>query len=195
MLSISSLSPSSFTLLRRRVEYSGQRPPNPHANVPPTKHKGTLAPGQLVQVGEHIVRLSEGHSRADLAVSDPNMAGTDVDLGLKHWVDMEHLAVLEAAGRTPTKHKGTLAPGQLVQVGEHIVRVERYLSEGGYAHVYLTTSEKPIYPPAKQSKGRWGERGMLSISSLSPSSFTLLRRRVDRLLRGCQVDMRITMST
>jgi hypothetical protein len=33
---------------------------------------------------------------------------------------------------------------------------------------------------------------MLSISSLSPSSFTLLRRRVDRLLRGCQVDMRIT---
>lgn len=50
----------------------------------------------------------------------------------------------------------------MVQVGEHQVRVERYLSEGGYAHVYLTRSEKPIHPPVKggaDKKGRWGERG------------------------------------
>jgi AP2-associated kinase len=40
------------------------------------------------------------------------------------------------------------------------VRVERYLSEGGYAHVYLTSSERPIYPPTREEKkGRWGERG------------------------------------
>jgi len=30
--------------------------------------------------------------------------------------------------------------------------VERYLSEGGYAHVYLTQSEKPIYPLKKGEK-------------------------------------------
>ena len=35
---------------------------------------------------------------------------------------------------------------------EHQVRVERYLSEGGYAHVYLTQSEKAIYPPKRGEK-------------------------------------------
>ena len=62
----------------------------------------------------------------------------------------------------PQRHKGTLAPGQIVKVGEQAVRIEKYLSEGGYAHVYLTTSEQPIYPPSKKdsgSKGRWGEKG------------------------------------
>ncbi|WWC69349.1 uncharacterized protein I206_103287 [Kwoniella pini CBS 10737] len=60
----------------------------------------------------------------------------------------------------PQRHKGTLAPGQIVKVGDQAVRIERYLSEGGYAHVYLTTSEKPIYPPTKgEKKGRWGEKG------------------------------------
>lgn len=42
------------------------------------------------------------------------------------------------------------------------MRIEKYLSEGGYAHVYLTTSEQPIYPPQKkgsESRGRWGEKG------------------------------------
>jgi AP2-associated kinase len=60
----------------------------------------------------------------------------------------------------PAKHKGTLAPGQVVIVGDQPVRIERYLSEGGFAHVYLTSSEKPIYPPIKGDKrGRWGEKG------------------------------------
>ncbi|WVO13943.1 hypothetical protein L204_101568 [Cryptococcus depauperatus] len=61
----------------------------------------------------------------------------------------------------PQRHKGTLAPGQKVRVGGHSVKIERYLSEGGYAHVYLSTSETPIYPPNKnrEKKGRWGERG------------------------------------
>lgn len=40
------------------------------------------------------------------------------------------------------------------------MRIEKYLSEGGYAHVYLTSSDAPIYPPRKdQAKGRWGEKG------------------------------------
>jgi AP2-associated kinase len=62
------------------------------------------------------------------------------------------------------KFKGTLAPGTVIKVGESHVRIERYLSEGGYAHVYLTTSERPVYPPAagaagSTSKGRWGDKG------------------------------------
>lgn len=64
------------------------------------------------------------------------------------------------SGDTGRSHKGTLPPGQMVRVGQHAVRVERYLSEGGYAHVYLTSSDKPIYPPKRSSaKGRWGEKG------------------------------------
>ena len=55
-------------------------------------------------------------------------------------------------GQGQPKYKGTLAPGTIVQVEEHQVRVERYLSEGGYAHVYLTQSEKPIYPLKKGEK-------------------------------------------
>ncbi|KAL1406863.1 Ark- serine/threonine protein kinase [Vanrija albida] len=63
--------------------------------------------------------------------------------------------------RPGPRHKGTIPPGQMVKVGNNVVRVERYLSEGGYAHVYLTSSDKPIYPPPRGSttKGRWGEKG------------------------------------
>lgn len=56
----------------------------------------------------------------------------------------------------PQRYKGTLAPGTMVQVEEHQVRVEKYLSEGGYAHVYLTTSEKAISPPKKGNKWEKG---------------------------------------
>jgi AP2-associated kinase len=34
-------------------------------------------------------------------------------------------------------HPGTFAPGTKVQVGQHRVIVEKYLSEGGFAHVYV----------------------------------------------------------
>jgi AP2-associated kinase len=39
---------------------------------------------------------------------------------------------------------GTFAPGTKVQVGNHRVVVEKYLSEGGFAHVYLVRLPKPI---------------------------------------------------
>ncbi|KAM0752909.1 hypothetical protein T439DRAFT_346657 [Meredithblackwellia eburnea MCA 4105] len=39
---------------------------------------------------------------------------------------------------------GTLAPGTIVRVGAVTVQVDRFLSEGGFAHVYLATSETPI---------------------------------------------------
>ncbi len=39
---------------------------------------------------------------------------------------------------------GTFAPGTKVQVGGHRVVIEKYLSEGGFAHVYLVRLPKPI---------------------------------------------------
>ncbi|KAI4094721.1 MAG: hypothetical protein L6R37_007186 [Teloschistes peruensis] len=44
----------------------------------------------------------------------------------------------------PTVPVGTFAPGTKVQVGTHRVVIVRYLSEGGFAHVYLVRLPKPI---------------------------------------------------
>ncbi|KZO96374.1 serine/threonine-protein kinase ppk30 [Calocera viscosa TUFC12733] len=41
-------------------------------------------------------------------------------------------------------HRGTLQPGQKVQVGQYEVVVEKYLAEGGYAHVYLVNTPSPM---------------------------------------------------
>uniref|UniRef100_V5GH73 non-specific serine/threonine protein kinase n=2 Tax=Kalmanozyma brasiliensis (strain GHG001) TaxID=1365824 RepID=V5GH73_KALBG len=45
-------------------------------------------------------------------------------------------------------YKGTLAPGTKVMVGNITVTVKRYLSEGGFAHVYLVTTSQPIPMPS-----------------------------------------------
>jgi AP2-associated kinase len=39
---------------------------------------------------------------------------------------------------------GTFAPGTKVQVGSHRVVIEKYLSEGGFAHVYVVRLPKPV---------------------------------------------------
>lgn len=39
------------------------------------------------------------------------------------------------------------------------MKIERYLSEGGYAHVYLTSSEGDIYPPTRGDGDKWGRKG------------------------------------
>ena len=39
--------------------------------------------------------------------------------------------------RAPNAPPGTFAPGTKVQVGQHRVVIEKYLSEGGFAHVYV----------------------------------------------------------
>ena len=44
----------------------------------------------------------------------------------------------------PAIPAGTFAPGTKVQVGSHRVIIERYLSEGGFAHVYLVRLPKSI---------------------------------------------------
>lgn len=39
---------------------------------------------------------------------------------------------------------GTFSPGTKIQVGSHRVVIQKYLSEGGFAHVYLVKLPKPI---------------------------------------------------
>ena len=39
---------------------------------------------------------------------------------------------------------GTFLPGTKVQVGTHRVIIDRYLSEGGFAHVYVVTLPRPV---------------------------------------------------
>ncbi|KAF7503556.1 hypothetical protein GJ744_003629 [Endocarpon pusillum] len=62
--------------------------------------------------------------------------------------------VPQAAPRGPFGHPapinangaplGTFAPGTKVQVGHHRVVIEKYLSEGGFAHVYVARLPKPV---------------------------------------------------
>lgn len=52
------------------------------------------------------------------------------------------------AGAYQQPYKGTLAPGTRVKVGSITVTVKRYLSEGGFAHVYLVTTSQPIPMPS-----------------------------------------------
>lgn len=52
------------------------------------------------------------------------------------------------AGAYQQPYKGTLAPGTRVKVGNITVTVKRYLSEGGFAHVYLVTTSQPIPMPS-----------------------------------------------
>lgn len=44
----------------------------------------------------------------------------------------------------PAAPAGTFAPGTKIQVGSHRVVIQKYLSEGGFAHVYLVKMPKPI---------------------------------------------------
>lgn len=45
----------------------------------------------------------------------------------------------------PAIRPGTLPPGTAVKIGDYAVVVQRFLSEGGFAHVYLVNSDRPIY--------------------------------------------------
>ncbi|PQE19025.1 hypothetical protein CJF32_00010458 [Rutstroemia sp. NJR-2017a WRK4] len=44
----------------------------------------------------------------------------------------------------PNAPPGTFAPGTKIQVGSHKVVIQKYFSEGGFAHVYLVKMQKPI---------------------------------------------------
>ncbi|KAI1866945.1 hypothetical protein JX265_007521 [Neoarthrinium moseri] len=44
----------------------------------------------------------------------------------------------------PTAPAGTFSPGTKIQVGDHRVVIQKYLSEGGFAHVYLVKMPKSV---------------------------------------------------
>ncbi|KAI1102256.1 kinase-like protein [Jackrogersella minutella] len=46
--------------------------------------------------------------------------------------------------QAPSAPSGTFAPGTKIQVGNHRVVIQKYLSEGGFAHVYLVKLPRPV---------------------------------------------------
>ncbi|KAF8167404.1 hypothetical protein B0H34DRAFT_803645 [Crassisporium funariophilum] len=76
------------------------------------------------------------------------------------------------------QNKGTLVPGQTIAVNNHTVQVERYLSQGGFAHVYLVRTPTPVYNTTHHVLKR--------IAVPNESMLTDVKREVDvmRLLKG-----------
>lgn len=48
------------------------------------------------------------------------------------------------ASHAPTAPPGTFSSGTKIQVGSHRVVIQKYLSEGGFAHVYLVKLPQPV---------------------------------------------------
>lgn len=46
--------------------------------------------------------------------------------------------------QAPVAPAGTFSPGTKIQVGSHRVVIQKYLSEGGFAHVYLVKLPQPV---------------------------------------------------
>ncbi|KAI0686645.1 hypothetical protein BC835DRAFT_1309465 [Cytidiella melzeri] len=55
------------------------------------------------------------------------------------------MAQVQAYQQHATKNSATLMPGQTIAVNKYTVQVERYLSQGGFAHVYLVRTATPVY--------------------------------------------------
>ncbi|KAF6754245.1 other/NAK protein kinase [Ephemerocybe angulata] len=55
------------------------------------------------------------------------------------------MATQQAYQAYAQSNKGTLVPGQTISVNKYTVQVERYLSQGGFAHVYLVRTPTPVY--------------------------------------------------
>ncbi|KAL1748953.1 hypothetical protein HDZ31DRAFT_28600 [Schizophyllum fasciatum] len=75
-------------------------------------------------------------------------------------------------------NKGTLVPGQSIAVNKYTVQVERYLSQGGFAHVYLVRTATPVYGTTHHVLKR--------IAVANDAMLTEVKQEVDimRLLRG-----------
>ncbi|KAI0526493.1 kinase-like protein [Xylaria bambusicola] len=69
------------------------------------------------------------------------MASYNHPLAAAHYGQPSQVPMPVQASATPA---GTFAPGTKIQVGEHRVVIQRYLSEGGFAHVYLVKLPRPI---------------------------------------------------
>ncbi|KAI5928749.1 kinase-like domain-containing protein [Camillea tinctor] len=66
--------------------------------------------------------------------------GQQVAYGAPAQVPMQMPMAMQA----PTAPAGTFAPGTKIQVGDHRVVIQKYLSEGGFAHVYLVKLPRPV---------------------------------------------------
>ncbi|KAI9455909.1 hypothetical protein BJY52DRAFT_1188128 [Lactarius psammicola] len=75
-------------------------------------------------------------------------------------------------------NKGTLVPGQTISVNKYTVQVERYLSQGGFAHVYLVRTPTAVYGTTHHVLKR--------IAVASESMLTEVKKEVDimRILKG-----------
>ncbi|KAJ6606821.1 hypothetical protein B0H10DRAFT_2439960 [Mycena sp. CBHHK59/15] len=76
------------------------------------------------------------------------------------------------------QNKGTLVPGQSISVNKYTVQVERYLSQGGFAHVYLVRTATPVYNTTHHVLKR--------IAVANDSMLSEVKKEVDimRLLKG-----------
>ncbi|RYP16486.1 hypothetical protein DL767_010176 [Monosporascus sp. MG133] len=53
-------------------------------------------------------------------------------------------ATVPSHAQAPAAPAGTFVPGTKIQVGSHRVVIQKYLSEGGFAHVYLVKLPRPV---------------------------------------------------
>ncbi|KAK7058516.1 Ark- serine/threonine protein kinase [Paramarasmius palmivorus] len=76
------------------------------------------------------------------------------------------------------QQKGTLVPGQTISVNKYTVQVEKYLSQGGFAHVYLVRTAQPVYNTTHHVLKR--------IAVANEAMLTDVKKEVDimRLLKG-----------
>ncbi|KIK70600.1 hypothetical protein GYMLUDRAFT_32645 [Collybiopsis luxurians FD-317 M1] len=76
------------------------------------------------------------------------------------------------------QNRGTLVPGQSISVNKYTVQVERYLSQGGFAHVYLVRTATPVYNTTHHVLKR--------IAVANEAMLTDVKKEVDimRLLKG-----------
>lgn len=51
----------------------------------------------------------------------------------------------------PFQGQRRLVPGTRVKIGEHVVTVQRFLSQGGFAHVYLVQADKAVQLPSGET--------------------------------------------
>lgn len=63
------------------------------------------------------------------------------------------MAAARPDGASRFQGQRSLQPGMRVQVGEYLVSVQRYLSQGGFAQVYLVSSESPVRMPGREGPG------------------------------------------
>ncbi|THH26609.1 hypothetical protein EUX98_g7576 [Antrodiella citrinella] len=80
--------------------------------------------------------------------------------------------------QAPSSNKGTLMPGQTIAVNKYTVQVDRYLSQGGFAHVYLVRTAQPVYGTTHHVLKR--------IAVPNESMLTEVKKEVDimRILKG-----------